>query len=174
MNKLERYLDEHEGKEIESSIYEQYADFDYKNEELYKLNLDFMLKNLYNIRLVESTKIRTGQMKFRNSILNKFNGECIITGETCKDELTAAHIIPVSEEENYDVDNGLLLTETLHRTFDKHKWSINPNTMTIEINKNENVGSIKKYESKQFEFFVNHKMLKNLKNHYAIFLEKLN
>ena len=89
------------------------------------------------------------------------------------DELTAAHIIPIKENENYDIDNGLLLTENLHKTFDKYRWSINPDTLLIEINKNIDVGSIKKYQNYKVPLQINTELYSNLLLHYNIFLEKL-
>ena len=50
--------------------------------------------------------------------MEKFNKKCIVTNDNCVRELTACHIIPIKENENYDIDNGLLLKESIHRTFD--------------------------------------------------------
>jgi len=47
----------------------------------------------------------------------------------------AAHIIPFSLSENFDINNGLLLNCILHKLFDKHYWSINPDSLCVEINK---------------------------------------
>jgi predicted restriction endonuclease len=173
VSKLETYLDKYDNKQLYETIYTQYLDFDYDNEELYKLHLDFMLKNLYNITIIKYNKKRLGQVEFRKQLLKKFNNKCIVTNETCNDELTAAHIIPISKEENYDIDNGLLLSETLHRTFDKYKWSINPDTQTIVIDNNQNVGSIKKYENQKICLLMNDRLYNNIIQHYTTFLKKL-
>lgn len=168
MNKLEIYLDKYNDYELYDDIYEQYSDFDYTSNELYLLDLNFMLKKLYSIRIIERNKKRLGQTEFRTEILKKFNNKCIITGQTCQDELTAAHIIPVHCDENYDIDNGLLLIETLHRTFDKYKWSINLNTLMIETKKDD-VGSIKDYENTKINLVMNDKLYDNLNDHYMTF-----
>lgn len=175
MNILENYLDKYDNGELDTIILSQYKNFGYTNEELYKFHLKFMLDNMYDIKLVEPKRKRLNQSEFRKLLFNKFNDKCIITEETCNEELTAAHIVPISEDENYDLDNGLLLRETVHRTFDKFKWSINPNTSIIEINKNVNVGEIKQYANKKIELDLeNNKLLKsNLMWHYLQFKEKL-
>lgn len=167
---LEIYLDKYENCELSDNIYTKYLKFNYPDEELYKLHLDFMLKNIYHIKLVKKTRKRLNQTEFRNKILKKFNNTCIITRETCLDELTAAHIVPVSEDENYDPDNGLLLRENIHRTFDNYKWSINPETLTVEIKQDTNVGQIKQYEGLILTHIkINEYLLNNLKKHYEEF-----
>lgn len=167
---LESYLDSYDNGEIDNNIFKQYDKFNYENEELYILHLNFMLNNLYNIKIVEPKRKRLNQKEFREEIINKYQ-QCVITGETCLDELTAAHIVPVSTEENYDIDNGLLLSENLHKTFDKYKWSINPETLKVEIKKEINVGTIKKYEGKILEIKINWNMKQYLQQHYNKFLE---
>ncbi len=169
MQKLEKYLDQYENKSLCDTIYNDYSLFGYLDEKLYRLHLDFMLNNLYNIKLVTHTRKRLNQTEFREEILKKFNRTCVITGETCLDELTASHIIPISEEENYDVDNGLLLRENIHNTFDKFRWSINPETLTIEIKQNMNVGQIKEYDGMKLNIELNSDIKRNLENHYKKF-----
>lgn len=171
MNKLEDYLDKYDNKELDSDIFNQYINFGYDNEILYKFHLNYMLNNLYNIKITEPKRKRLNQKEFREEIVKKFNGKCVVSDETCIDELTASHIIPVSENENYDVDNGLLLRENIHKTFDKFKWSINPNTLLIEIKKNINVGSIRDYEGKKIDIDLNETLKNNLEWHYNKFMK---
>jgi predicted restriction endonuclease len=172
MNNLEKFLDEYDNKELSKDIYQEYAIFGYNDEELYRYHLDFMLNNLYNIKIIEPKRRRLNQTEFRKNIIEKY-GKCIITGITCTDELAAAHIVPISNEENYDIDNGLLLTESIHKTFDKFKWTINPDTMRIEINNNFDVGTIKKYEGNNIEINISSELKNNLRWHYNMFLEKI-
>lgn len=163
---LELFLDKQ--NTIDISIYNKNELFGYENEDLYILHLDFMLNNLYNIKMVENKRKRLNQKEFREQLIEKYNC-CIITGETCVDELTAAHIVPIINDENYDIDNGLLMMENLHKTFDKYKWSINPGTMKIEIKDNMNVGSIKKYKDHIIDIEMNEFLRENLKKHYERF-----
>ena len=74
----------------------------------------------------------------------KFDGKCIISNEDCLYELEAAHIIPLADDDSYDVDNGLLLTRNLHSTMDKLLWAINPDTLIIEI---KNLEILSEYKS---------------------------
>jgi len=169
MQELEKFLDRFDNKEIDFSLKSMYEEFGYDNYELFSIDLDFMLNKLYNIKFIESKRKRIGQQEFRKRIIEKFDGKCIITGVNCLEELTACHIIPVSENENYDVDNGLLLTENLHRTFDRFIWSINPYTMTIEVNNNENIGTISDYKDNKILLEVSPNLYINLLYHYNKF-----
>lgn len=169
MNQLEKYLDKHNNSEINYNIYNEYAFFGYTNEKLYTLHLDFLLDNVYDIKLVTNTRKRLNQYDFRIEILKKFNYQCIITCETCECELTASHIIPVSDNEDYDIDNGLLLRENLHKTFDNFMWSINPNTLKIVVRKNCNVGQIREYANTKINLNMNNYLKSNLICHYEKF-----
>ena len=147
MTLLEDYLDNYEKEQgfIPSSIYSMYKNFNYEDEDNYILDLEFMLNNIYNIKIVDMMELRTkrmGQAEFRQKLLEQYNNKCIVTGNCCTDELEACHIVPVSSEENYSLENGLLLAKNIHATFDIYKWSINPNTFKIE---GMNTGTIKKY-----------------------------
>lgn len=62
-------------------------------------------------------------------------------------ECEACHIIPYSICKKIDLLDGLLLSSDLQKKIDKYCWSINPNTLKVEINKNVNdCGKIKNYE----------------------------
>jgi hypothetical protein len=166
---LESFLDNCEGGIISENIYNDCEKFGYINKELFKTHLDFMLTNLYDIKVVKEQRRRLNQIEFRQCLLEKFNNSCIITGQTCTDELTAAHIVPISENENYDIDNGLLLIETIHRTYDKFKWSINPETLCIEVKQDDDVGTIQNYENKKINLQLNNELKQNLICHYNKF-----
>jgi hypothetical protein len=83
--------------------------------------------------------------------------------------LKACHIIPVSDKESYDIDNGLLLTSTFHDTMDKYLWAIDPNTLKIEIHPTKNVGQIKNYNGKKLNLVLNLDMKTNLEIHWNKF-----
>lgn len=172
MNKLEEFLDCYDNMSICSNMLSDYTKFGYNNSDLFHYHLQFLLENCYNINIITNKNIRLNQSEFRKLILEKYNNMCIVSNNDCIAELTAAHIIPVSEENNYDVDNGLLLTETLHKTFDKYYWSINPSTMKIEINENINVGQIKQYNMMKLQLDINSIMKSNIIWHYNMFLKE--
>jgi hypothetical protein len=109
--------------EVTRSIYNFYKTYDYDNQELFKIDVDFIL-GLYGIALTEPKKVRTEQEKFREALINKY-GNCILTNNDPV-ECDACHIIPLTEGENYDVDNGLLMSKSLHKLFDENYWCICP------------------------------------------------
>ena len=107
-----------------------------------KVGTEFKLKPYieYNIDLtmihdllpeMEDLNAMIGQEEFKQELIDRYGKKCILTG--C-DTFDACHIIPFSDSENMDPDNGLLLNPTHHRMFDNYEWSINPNTLQIEIN----------------------------------------
>lgn len=92
-----------------------------------------MIESDRQIPETEKTAIiqsRVGQGVFRKSLIDKYNGRCIITGIEHPKLLVASHIKPwavSSNEERLSVNNGLLLSATYDRlfdsgliTFDKH------------------------------------------------------
>lgn len=77
--------------------------------------------------------IRPGQGNFRTAMLERYGGECCITGCRVDTLLEAAHIIPYRGDQSDDPTNGLLLRVDLHRLFDAHLVSIHPTTLTVEV-----------------------------------------
>ena len=177
MTLLEDYLDnyEKEQKSISKSIYSMYKRFNYEDEDKYILDLDFMLKNIYNIKFLETNELRKKRMEqteFRQKLLEEFDNKCIVTGDECEDELEACHIVPVSTNKDYSIDNGLVLARNIHATFDKFTWSINPDTFTIEcINiEDKKIGTIKKYIGNVLP--LNDDMRENIRDHYEKYIIK--
>ena len=175
MNKLEEYLDKNDNKEIIKDEIYDYKKFNYNDEIIFNNHLNFLLENIYNIKIIENDKsrVRLSQKEFRKELLKKFNNKCIITNEDCLDELEACHLIPINEKESYNINNGIILTSNLHKTFDKYLWSINPKTLKIEINNNKNVGNIKKYVGNKVNIKLNDELFNNLDYHYSNFINKL-
>ena len=116
-------------KETIKEIYNSLVNFDYSHNDII---IYFMLKHNINITTYDLTKKRIGQNEFRNLLINRFNS-CIITKTKI---FEACHIVPYSESEDMDINNGLLLNKTHHNYYDKYFWSINPYTYNIEINYN--------------------------------------
>jgi hypothetical protein len=133
-------------------------------------NIIQKIKEKNNNSVYINTNIRNPQLQneYRKVIIQRFN-KCIISdydSEVCE----AAHIVPFSESENFEIDNGLLLNCVLHNLFDKYYWSINPDTFCIEIFKPDtsNIYSIlKEYNNKYIEILKEYPKIKEyLKNHY--------
>ena len=116
-------------KETIKEIYDELVNYNYSYNDIV---IYFFLKHYINITTYDLTRKRIGQTEFRNKLINRF-GRCIIT----KTEIfEACHIVPYSESEDMDINNGLLLNKSHHDYYDKYFWSINPYTYNIEINYN--------------------------------------
>ena len=76
---------------------------------------------------------RKGQIKFRNLLISACNGECEVTGCDTVEALEAAHIVNHSDEQNYDVSNGILLRSDLHRLFDRGLMIIDSDTLKVSF-----------------------------------------
>ncbi len=66
-------------------------------------------------------KTRIGQNTFRNELIHKYDGKCIVTRINHPKLLIASHIKPWSVCENserIDVENGLLLSSNIDKLFD--------------------------------------------------------
>ena len=170
MNTIEIYLDNLKNNNLDYEMYNRYEEFGYVNKDLFKIDMDFILENFYkNVKIVELKSKRLNQTEFRKEILKKYK-KCVISGNNCEYEIEGCHIIPVSDDGNYDIDNGLLLERNLHSTFDKYLWSINPNTLFIECGTLKNIGSIEKYRGKKIILPMNTSLYNNLSCHYNKFL----
>lgn len=174
MNKLDNYIInlntfKKNNYIIKSDLLERYNEFDYEDEDDMELDLDLLLNVKYkNIQVSECKKERIEQQKFRKELL-KVYPNCIVTMNNCNTELDAAHIKPHSEGGMYQINNGLILSTNLHRTFDKYLWSINPDTLQIECKENRNTGSIKMYENNKINLKLTKKLKENLQYHYDNF-----
>ncbi len=186
MNSLEQYLknDCINNYVIFNNL--DYTYFGYENIDEMEFDLEFLIETLFPEHMIiydEDENIkkmikesRPDQNPFRNNLIKKYEGKCIITGSECLDQLQACHIIPHSENKNNSfVNNGLLLTANIHRTFDTYKWAINPNTLIIEVKKSVNekdIGDIREYEGMKVNLDPNDTILiNNLKKRYEYYLE---
>lgn len=76
------------------------------------------------------TKIRIGQSQFRTDLLNSDRNSCLFTTINDPKLLIASHIKPWRNSENYerlDLNNGILLTPTFDKLFDKFLITFNEN-----------------------------------------------
>lgn len=109
--------------------------------------------------------------EFRKSVKERYNNKCIITGYDVA-VCDVAHIVEYSKcltyDEKYDINNGVLLCKNMHALFDKYYFSINPETLIIEVNKTkENVGLLE-YDNKPV--YIDDNSRKYLIHHYEQFL----
>ncbi|WP_269494356.1 HNH endonuclease [Acinetobacter baumannii] len=78
-------------------------------------------------------KLRLGQGKFREKLLEYWDGSCAVTGCTLKALLVSSHIKPwsIDKDSRLDPFNGLLLSPTLDRAFDQRLISFNDDRSII-------------------------------------------
>ncbi len=69
--------------------------------------------------------VRTGQSRFRNTVLEAYGRRCAISGEATEEILEAAHIQPYAGTQSDHVQNGIALRTDLHRLFDAGLLTIN-------------------------------------------------
>ena len=135
-------------------------------------------KNNNSVNININTQVRNPELQklYRDYIVKRFN-KCIVSdmdNEVCE----AAHIVPFSESQNFDIDNGLLLNSVLHKLFDKHYWSICPDTYNIKFfipdNKNSIHDILKPYENKCLEVLKQYSKISELLTiHYNVAEQKL-
>jgi hypothetical protein len=77
--------------------------------------------------------VRPGQATFRQMLLAAYQGRCAITGCDVKTALEASHLVNYVGPRSDRIDNGLLLRVDLHRLFDAHLLSIDPDSWRVRI-----------------------------------------
>ena len=94
-------------------------------------------KKVGNIRFKNSKnkkRSKRAQKKFRDKLIERYY-KCPIDNldyTLCE----ACHIVPYSESkenQKFDVFNGILLTPTLHRIYDKNYFKIDENSCRVQI-----------------------------------------
>ena len=76
---------------------------------------------------------REGQPQFRRELLSTYGNACVISGCMVTALLEAAHIVPYQGQKSNITTNGLLLRADLHKLFDLHMLSIDPDTHTVRL-----------------------------------------
>jgi predicted restriction endonuclease len=149
-----------------------YLDMVMSNYSSDEVRIYFLVK--YQIDISEPeyqfSKKRIGQEEFRQKLAERYDSKCILTN-TAKYE--ACHIVPFSDTHNMSIDNGLLLNSQHHKLFDDYIWSINPQTLCIEINyslANSNDVFIRMIQNKHLPILRSYpNTIKYLTKHYEKF-----
>jgi putative restriction endonuclease len=81
----------------------------------------FDLNGLKGETVLRTVKTRVNQSVFRQMVLANYNSKCAITGIEIPELLLASHIIPWSknEKERLNPENGLCLSATFDKAFDR-------------------------------------------------------
>jgi predicted restriction endonuclease len=163
----------------ESEMYPTYIKLKNNNPDLINsINLFFIkfrgnIPEMTEIKETKEERLKRKDKEFRDKVIKKYNSKCAITGidynlGICE----VAHIYPFSsssEEEKYDLNNGILLCGYLHKWFDSGRMKINPETKCIEftdkIMSNETVKEYHKFNNKKIQ--LNSENIKYLKKIYT-------
>ena len=84
-------------------------------------------KELYETRNHRRSTQQIRDEKFRPQII-ALDGMCVISHETTKAALDAAHIIRAADEGNEIPENGIALRADIHRLYDRGMFNIHPET----------------------------------------------
>jgi putative restriction endonuclease len=105
--------------------------------------IDDTKKGDYTIR---ETKVRQNQDYFRSIVMSNYSNSCAITGISIPELLIASHIKPWSKDEHNRLNptNGILLSATFDKAFDKGLITINNEFKILFSTK------IKKYSKEPF------------------------
>lgn len=76
---------------------------------------------------------RRGQREFRDALLKRYGGRCLVTGCKVLAVLEAAHINPYRGEQDNHTENGLLLRSDIHTLFDLNLLGIEPDGLQVEL-----------------------------------------
>lgn len=89
----------------------------------------------YDARVRVRTDIvrRQGQGKFRNQLLEAYEGRCAVTGCSISAVLDAAHIQPYMGPHTNHPSNGLLLRTDLHNLMDSGLLAFDPATRCVTV-----------------------------------------
>ena len=93
---------------------------------------DFEPDNIEDARIRKWLRItqRRGQVRFRQALLEAYEGKCAATGFNSHFSLEACHIVPYRGPDTNHVSNGLLLRSDIHTLFDLGKISVETSDMT--------------------------------------------
>lgn len=171
-----KYIDEYKNeKDLFKNIVDNYKLFKYEERNECMDDTYIILNDMYNINVEMDYEnigtTRHDQQKFRDRLVEKYKC-CVITGYDSS-ECQACHIIPYSETKDSSTDNGLLLHDGIHGSFDKYIWSINPNTMIICVKDTGKNLLINKYDGIKLNIEMNGITKLNIKNHFELFSKKL-
>lgn len=85
-------------------------------------------------RKTSTQKTRPEQAQFRDALIKRYKGRCVITRCAIPEALEAAHVMPHTGDPKWDhPDNGMLLRSDLHSLFDALLWSIDPKNNRMRV-----------------------------------------
>ncbi|MBR6155092.1 MAG: HNH endonuclease [Treponema sp.] len=118
-------------------------------------------------------KARIGQGVFREDLIKKYNGKCVVTGVDDKRILVASHIKPWSvstNEQRLSAENGILLNSLYDRLFDVGLITFSEEGQIIcskEL-ENRNIDLLKIDRNKKYDLKASAIFIENLKYHQKV------
>ncbi|MCR5609535.1 MAG: HNH endonuclease [Lachnospiraceae bacterium] len=114
------------GNNMYSSSLKKFRYFlrEYTEENIKEREIEELILNSNKLTVTEKQiliKSRIGQGKYRDGLIQKYDGKCVVTGIDRTRLLIASHIKPwviCDNEERIDIENGLLLCPNMDRLFD--------------------------------------------------------
>jgi putative restriction endonuclease len=150
----------------------------YEDSEVYKRKLLEIKSNLDNESFEEEVFVRSGI--FKREILKVYDNTCAISGHSVDTVLQATmvdacHIVPFSKGYDDTIVNGISLTPSIHRAFDRGLISISDDYKVLMSNKfieNNSPYRLSQFEGKTIHLptdKTNYPSAQNLKNHRTRF-----
>jgi hypothetical protein len=145
-----------------------YEKYNYNDEDLFKFHLEF-LKEFYDFEIIDKDNTldtlkmilhkgseRLESKDWSNKVKDLYNNRCLLSGSNNKIILQACHIVELKDNEEgnitHNVNNGLCLESNYHLLFDKKCWTINPESLTVEISKNYDKDDLDIFRGKKIDF----------------------
>lgn len=165
------------GKNMYSNSLKQYRNFlAVHDAHLLDTHYEQYIENSQKLTKTEREAVitaRIGQGIFRENLIKKYEGRCIVTGVTDERILIASHIKPWSvstNEQRLSADNGLLLSPLYDKLFDIGLIIFSEDEQIIcsrEL-ENKNIDLLKIERNKKYDLKISAVFIENLKYHQNV------
>lgn len=95
--------------------------------------VDSSQKRILGGHNLRTYRVRIGQGKFRQKLIDQFGPVCAFTGPTPLAALEAGHLYSYATTGEHHGDGGLLFRRDLHSLFDQGLIAINPDTFLVDV-----------------------------------------
>lgn len=163
------------------SIDQIFEELLFKNNYFFDIELayfSFLNEMIKNGGTIDDKKTNLKEVRndynFKQKVKIYYNNTCIISKADI-DECSICHIKPFYEsddDEKYDFRNGIILSESLHKLFDKYYFTIDPTTYKIIISNKIINKKLLINDFNNIKVNINKESLKYLQYHYNCFIEK--
>lgn len=124
--------------------------------------------------VMRTIKLRRGQRTFRDKLITRYGGQCVVTGCGLLDILEAAHIDPYVGGSTNHPENGLLLRADIHTLFDLNLMAIDPISFTVRFHPHALAAGYATYDKLPLKLSLSQRpALEPLKKRWASFQKRL-